>query len=807
MPFFPILNLTLATFLFCTCFTDGKVALQKGSSEANPKNLTRVKNFQKTEIFSQTSPHQGAASPKRKTHLLATKIPKNSLSSARSNGHIEFTELEATNITTQPTHHTMNKQTANAKDSIEKANIHLIGWEWHDFGVFITFAIFVFTVGYAKVVFHHTHFLEAYFPESFLMLGLGAAVGSILYVLGYHMPLDLDTEKAELSEPIGYQFYYYKEQAQESTLESKEDEFSFPRFSPRLYFLILIPPIILEQSYALYDSEFSESLYPILLFSIMGKLISTSSIGLILHALSYYKAIPPLLPSKGNQQSWLALTDSLVFASIISAVDPVPALGLLHEAGVNKNLYFLIFGESLLNDAVSVSLYSSLVAFTGPIKILESHYGMAVLAFLIKSFGGLLIGVIFGLISALVSRTTKHHQTVEPLALLGLAYISYLLAEVIHFSGHICLIGCGLLQAHYAFQNISFTSYNSIIHLIKMLSSTSDAIILMFLGMAMVDYSHVWHTSFILWTLLLCFVCRFFGVYILAMFHNLTSSRWINFRDQTILAYCGLRGALCLCLAHMLNDSRVPQKSLFVTATLVVILFTTLVQGSTVQLLLRCMCIKRQDHISETLNEGTANSVFSLVVCGIESITESKGNGYIKRAFAKFDQKYLKKIFLSRNADHELQRMFQKIALEGHISSRIPSGRKIERSYETKVLNRVPDGNRQLYSSAINPLEQSRRIDQHRPFRVERRKNKKIKEEQHNLKIMHAHFEENDDQGPLLIELHDVIPPADSNEGRTLYLARVRKTSAEERLREMIIEELKKIEIPHVREAFSENEK
>jgi len=109
-------------------------------------------------------------------------------------------------------------------------------------------------------------------------------------------------------------------------------------------------------------------------------------------------------------------------------------------------------------------------------------------------------------------------------------------------------------------------------------SSTSDAVILMFLGMAMVNYAHVWHTGFVLWTLGLCLVCRVLGVYLLALLHNSTSTRWINFWDQTVLAYCGLRGALCLCLAHMLNATRVPQKSLFVTTTLVVILFTTLVQ-------------------------------------------------------------------------------------------------------------------------------------------------------------------------------------------------------------------------------------
>jgi uncharacterized membrane protein YoaK (UPF0700 family) len=46
-------------------------------------------------------------------------------------------------------------------EKVEKADIHLIGWEWDEVGVFITFAIFVFAVGYAKVGVCHICLHEA----------------------------------------------------------------------------------------------------------------------------------------------------------------------------------------------------------------------------------------------------------------------------------------------------------------------------------------------------------------------------------------------------------------------------------------------------------------------------------------------------------------------------------------------------------------------------------------------------------------------------------------------------------------------
>ena len=86
-------------------------------------------------------------------------------------------------------------------------------------------------------------------------------------------------------------------------------------------------------------------------------------------------------------------------------------LSIFAEVGVNPHLYFLVFGESLLNDGVAVVLYKMMKTFAG----LE-HAGRAVTAadlllgccsFLTVAVGGLAVGLVCGLLTSLLTRATR----------------------------------------------------------------------------------------------------------------------------------------------------------------------------------------------------------------------------------------------------------------------------------------------------------------------------------------------------------------------------------------------------------------
>lgn len=115
------------------------------------------------------------------------------------------------------------------------------------------------------------------------------------------------------------------------------------KFSPQSFFLLLLPPIIFESGYSLHKGNFFENLGSIVLFAVMGTAISALIVGGGLFGLGKIGIVYEL-----------DLIQSFAFGCLISAVDPVATLAIFHGMDVNPTLNMLVFGESVLNDAVSI---------------------------------------------------------------------------------------------------------------------------------------------------------------------------------------------------------------------------------------------------------------------------------------------------------------------------------------------------------------------------------------------------------------------------------------------------------------------
>lgn len=72
------------------------------------------------------------------------------------------------------------------------------------------------------------------------------------------------------------------------------------------------------------------------------------------------------------------------------------------------------------------------------------------------------------------------------------------------------------------------------------------------------------------------------GVFILTWILNRYRLVPLEFIDQVIMGFGGLRGAVAYGLAAMLDETRIKEKNLMISTTLIVVYFTVILQVATV---------------------------------------------------------------------------------------------------------------------------------------------------------------------------------------------------------------------------------
>ncbi|CAF0955513.1 unnamed protein product, partial [Brachionus calyciflorus] len=471
----------------------------------------------------------------------------------------------------------------------------------------------------AKIGFHLFHKITDKIPESCLLIIIGLIVGGLFYA------------------------------------SKVADEKSYV-LNSATFFLFLLPPIILEAGYFMPNRPFFNNVGTILILAFLNTIFNTFTIGFTLWGFSF-------TPLYGGVK--FGLIDCMVFASLISSVDPVAVLATFVEINVNDMLYIIVFGESLLNDGVSVVLYRLFYAFAeiGQENIIVVDGVLGCVSFLVVALGGTLIGIIFGLIASFTTKYTEKTPVLEPLIVITIAYLSYLTAEMTSTSSILAITACGMFMKQYVEFNVSKKSNATIEFILKMAASIMETIIFMFMGLSTISDQHSWNTGFVLITIVCCCVYRFIGVLIFANLSNSKRLMKLQFTDMLIMSYGGIRGAIAFALALVLDENKIPRKKEFVTATIAVVMFTVFVQGTTIGALVNYLKIKRKETEEPTASAKLTNRLIDHVMSSLEVISGVAGKHATRNKVRQFDRKYLKPLLLREflSNDEKLLVTFKKI--------------------------------------------------------------------------------------------------------------------------------------------------
>ncbi|KAI5116517.1 hypothetical protein M0805_009535, partial [Coniferiporia weirii] len=359
-------------------------------------------------------------------------------------------------------------------------------------------------------------------------------------------------------------------------------------FQHTLFFNLLLPPIILNSGYELKQESFFRNFGSILIFAFLGTFISAVGLGVLVYIWSFL----------GLESLNVTLLECLIFGSTLSATDPVTILAIFNQYKVDPKLYNIIFGESLLNDAVSIVMYETLSRFHGEeIYVSSLFHGIGI--FLLSFSVSMALGIGFGLFMSL---TLKHSHLsqfpkIESCLVALCAYTCYFFSNGLSMSGIVSLLFCGITLKHYAYHTMSRRTQRATKYLFSILAQLSENFIFIYLGLSLFTSpptgskvtNYVKPLFIIISTVSVIFV-RYASVFPLSEAINLFQRHVrgqrtdeIPYSYQMMLFWAGLRGAVGVALAAGFQGENA--QTLRTTVLVVVVLTVVMFGGTTARML------------------------------------------------------------------------------------------------------------------------------------------------------------------------------------------------------------------------------
>ncbi|MFN3405023.1 MAG: cation:proton antiporter [Cytophagaceae bacterium] len=311
--------------------------------------------------------------------------------------------------------------------------------------------------------------------------------------------------------------------------------------------------------------------WPILSFATIGVLISTFLIG------TFFYYIMILFNHPVNY------IYCLLFGALISPTDPIAVMGILKKAKVPESVEVKITGESLFNDGVGVVIFITLF------QMAQRGFGSVGFGdiselLLMEVVGGIVLGFLMGYLAISLMKTIDHYQT-EVLISLALVVAGYSFATIMHLSGPLAVVMAGLIIGNKG-KSIAMSDVTAdyINKFWEMIDEILNAMLFVLIGLEVlvIDY-HIEYLIIGVITFVVLIFTRYAALGIPSLALNLKKTFAPN--ALTIMTWGGLRGGISIALALTLHNSM--QKESIVAITYTIVLLSIIIQGLTIEKLIR----------------------------------------------------------------------------------------------------------------------------------------------------------------------------------------------------------------------------
>jgi CPA1 family monovalent cation:H+ antiporter len=337
--------------------------------------------------------------------------------------------------------------------------------------------------------------------------------------------------------------------------------------SPELILEIFLPPLIFEAAWNVSWRSLKASWLPIVLFAVVGVIISILGIAFSL-----------------NQFGKLALPISLLIGAALATTDPIAVLALFKELGASKKLTILLEGESLFNDGIAIVIFVLLIEiFLGTESFSVSETVSSSLTFVGIGIG---LGCIIGFGISLLTQRFDLLFVEQSLTLIS-AYGTYLITEELGGSGVIGVVTVGIILGNFGSRIGMNPKTRSIVtEFWEFVAFFVNSIIFLLIG-DQVEFAGLGsHLHLIVIATAATLAMRFIGIYGLSILSNWLAGSEIGWRERIVLWWGGLRGFVSIALALSVPEF-IPARQEIIDIVFGVVLFTLLVQGLTIQWVLK----------------------------------------------------------------------------------------------------------------------------------------------------------------------------------------------------------------------------
>ena len=312
--------------------------------------------------------------------------------------------------------------------------------------------------------------------------------------------------------------------------------------------------------------------WPVLAFATVGVVFSTFFVGNFM----FY-----VLQSLSLD---IAYVYCLLFGALISPTDPIAVLGILKKAGVPKKLETKIVGESLFNDGVGVVVFLTIyrIATLGR----DNVDAMDVLAlFAQEVIGGVILGLLLGIITYRLMKSIDDYD-IEVIITLAAVMAGTAIAQALHLSAPLAMVTAGLMVGMDTIRQSSMSKITEsyVDKFWELLDILLNTILFVLIGMEMLVLS--FKESYFIAGLIaipIILLCRYASLLLPINFFK----KKLNFVPNTnlIMTWGGLRGGVSIALALGLSEAM--HRELFLVITYIVVVFSIVVQGLTVEKLVK----------------------------------------------------------------------------------------------------------------------------------------------------------------------------------------------------------------------------